>query len=742
MKKIARICFLSILPLACGTLLGQTEPAETATADQLAARIEQLIRQLGDEEFKTREAASQELAKLGGRAREALEQATKSTDAEIASRAKAILAALPKLTHTIVDAIGQPIPLAEVTITLANSSPLTAAPLPKGALPPAPQPDEDAARTVATLSEENGRIGIPETGPETGAVVTVTVRHPDYGQARIAVRSTAGNSNIQVPLVRSGTEAYKRAIRGELVAPDGKPVASAVIRCSDVRTPGEGLIEGTDPRGEVISDEEGRFTYYLPPSDVRRSERGELIPVNSRFGLTFSVPANDAFVPWAGRYSNLEPVRIELPRATRTHRFRFEATSGGILSDEQQLKNLRVQLDRIENGERLLIDQGPDIATTSRKLLPGKYVAEAFLNGKTIAYLPLVITDDSPEELTFLLPHAITYRGRVVEGVTGEPVAGALVVGWSSTAYNNLAVLTGDDWKLLRETPSNPPLDHPAIALLRKHYGVQGLVRADGDGRFEIVRQPDQEFYGIMAFAEETIPYKVSVGSLKPNEKHAIDTGEFPLFPAARIVVRPVFGGDRLSVSPLWLPAEKDQPQWFSRFQAAGKSYEREFAYVHWLKLNEPQPVFVPAGIRLNVRFESPYNDQWAPALVENVLLEARATKEIGDLEFAANLPVTVRVVDSAGKPIEGIPVRQMQAGTNSWTVAHNTDAEGLARFFAQRNSQGRFWVSDLPGTQEERTAENLFGNFQVADSAPAQPFQITITAAQMKLLLGSKKAP
>src|SRR6188768_1686330 len=65
-------------------------PAEPANprSDNRAAQIEQLIQQLGDEKFEVREAASRGLAALGQRARAALEQATKSDDAEVASRAR------------------------------------------------------------------------------------------------------------------------------------------------------------------------------------------------------------------------------------------------------------------------------------------------------------------------------------------------------------------------------------------------------------------------------------------------------------------------------------------------------------------------------------------------------------------------------------------------------------------------------------------------------------------------------
>ncbi len=648
-----------------------------------------------------------------------------SPDPEIAFRAKLILDALPKLTHTLVDAVGLPIANAKATVAFSKAAHVPADAFVDRELPP----------SVTSVSDLTGRIAIPEV-VEGDIRARVTVEHPDYGLARCDVDPTGKQSIIRMPLVRRDTEAFRRSITGRLVTSEGKPASGAVVRCTDVRTPGEGLIENANPSAEVLSDHDGQFALYLPNED-RKQERGKLIPVNSRFGLRITVPGDDSFFPVAGRYANVAPVQIEIPRAERFHRFRFEAVGGGWIDDPEQLRKVRVRYDGRQGGERFLIDLGSESVVSGSKLIPGTYVAESFVGGKSVDFLPLVVTADSPEELSFELPHALTYGGRVVDGVTGDPVSGAIVIGWNSTSHNNLALLTADDWKLLRETPSNPPPDHPAIKRLREFYGVQGLVRTDGDGQFAITRHPDQDFYGIMAFNEHTIPFKVRVGSLKPDRSHRVDIGDFPLFPAAKILVRPVFDGEHLSVSPQWLPSETDQPDWYQRFQAAGKSSDREFEYVHWLTLNELQPVFVPAGIHLSVRFETPYDDQWAPTTAEDILLDQRATQEVGDLHFAACLPATARVVDSQGMPVEGIPVRRMYRGENVWSLAHNTDAEGLAHFHLRPDSAGQFWVSDLPGSQEVRMAANLFSDFQVEGEAPKSPIVISVTDAQIELLRG-----
>jgi hypothetical protein len=59
---------------------------------ELKTKIDKLIADLGSKEFQTRETAQKELAKIGSKAYSEIEAATNSTDAEIATRAQALLA--------------------------------------------------------------------------------------------------------------------------------------------------------------------------------------------------------------------------------------------------------------------------------------------------------------------------------------------------------------------------------------------------------------------------------------------------------------------------------------------------------------------------------------------------------------------------------------------------------------------------------------------------------------------------
>jgi hypothetical protein len=701
-------------------------PLDAAARQERLARIEDLIRQLGDDRFAVREAAERELAELGKFARIPLERALEHPDAQTRTRAGRLLARLPEPSHTLVDALGAPIAGAAVVIRLVTQT-----------SPQDPMPIS-VDQEQMDESDDMGRIGVPSV-PNSSQRAIVDVFHPDYGSARYEVSAGREEKELRLPLVRAGSEARARALEGVVQGQDGKPIAGAVIRCYSVRTPGQGLINRLEPSGIATTDSLGRYSLYLPNQD-RRNERGELIPPNSNFSIEVTMPEDESYFPVAGIYSNREPHVITLNRAERFHRFRFIGPDGAVIEDPRLLARIQVVYEYVRpTGGRTRTALGPSAATKGRPLLPGKYFASGHLNGASVQFEPLDVTAESPEELLFRLPSKTVYQGRVVHGVTGEPLAGAFVAATNGSAKNNLAMLTADEWLRLRGVASNPSLDHHALQALSAHFQVRAFVRSDEDGQFTVDRPPGDEFYALLAFAEDFVPFNVRIQSLATNGEEPVAAGEFPLFPAAKVLVRPVHGEGRLSVSPLWQIADDGQPEWIERFRAAPLRQDREFHYVHWLQLNEQQPLFVPAGVRLSLRFEAPYDDKWSPASVDApIQLEPGAVHEIGEIRFAPALPAAVRVVDEAGKPVEGAPVRRKHADDRAWSVAHNTDAEGLAHFHVNPASRGQFRVSNLPGPREQANAENLFVDFAVAAAPPEQPFEIKLTAEQKRALLES----
>ena len=89
---------LSMVGLALAISVSQaaSPPAETAralpaaaeTPEQSQARIAKLIEQLGDKQYLVRQAAQNELSRIGPDAFDALTQAESNADIEICSRAK------------------------------------------------------------------------------------------------------------------------------------------------------------------------------------------------------------------------------------------------------------------------------------------------------------------------------------------------------------------------------------------------------------------------------------------------------------------------------------------------------------------------------------------------------------------------------------------------------------------------------------------------------------------------------
>ena len=636
--------------------------------------------------------------------------------------------------YMIEDALGMPIPKATLSMSVR--------PMP----PPAGKdvPGNEAAQTVNGVADDRGGVTLAHVaGKGINVTGTARIHHRDYGTARCEVDIRGRQHILRFPLIRSGTEAHRRAVTGEVVTSGGKAIAGAVVHCSSVRTPGMGLINPIYPLGEALTDEEGRFTCYLPNAN-RDRDRGDLIPPNSRYWLTVSGPEGHSYFPVSGYYSNNEPARIELPLPTRLHRLRFEGPDGGWLEDPEQLRQVYVRYDCERNGERGFVELDSLSLFRGRRLLPGTYQAVRYANGTEIRYRPLVITPDSPAQLVLQLPLAVTFVGRVVHGVTGKPIAGALVMGWNASVRSNLALLTADDWKVLHELPASPELDEPAMGLLGKIYGVQRLVRTDGEGRFDITRARDQVFYGLMAFDEEFLPFKVRLDSLPSGENERIDAGEFPLFPAAKVLVRPVFGGQNLAVYPKWLPDAAGQPDWFDRFRTVGKRSDREFEQVYWLMLNEKQAIHVPAGVRLRIRLETPYADEWAPARVDTPLqLEQGAVLDVGDLHFAASLPATVVVADGKGNPVEGAPVRRMYSDGDEqiWSIPHNTDKDGLVHFHLHPGSRGKFRMSDLASPRGAGKPDNLATDFEVGQKAPEKRFEIVLTEEQVRELRDEGKS-
>lgn len=521
-------------------------------------------------------------------------------------------------------------------------------------------------------------------------MIRFVVAHPDYGRAAVAAHPMAGGT-IVVPLVRRGTVAAERAIYGRVVDPDGMPVAGAAIQCSQVRTLGEGLINGLDGRNTGITDANGAFTYYMP-NRKRRDERGELIPPKSKYHVRIEAPRALGMVPYVEPIENGREALVVLERGDRLRHFRFEDQNGEI-TDPAKLQTITVRLQRPGRSPLMLHH---DHWKAGVWLPPGTCHASMRGPRGECRFEPVELTPESEEELVFRLPAAVTYYGRVVHGITGRPMAGAFVLAMRGTADKRLCELTAEQWDALHGLVGDPPADHAALGLLRKVYGFVKLVRTDRTGAYGIALEPDDPFYGLVAFAQDYLAVMYRGHHLKADADYFAEVPTIKLFPAATVIVETAVDRKHLSIMPRWEIDKASRPAWVDDLLAIDKGRQSRLEYQHWLKPNTRLPISVPAGIRLRLKLDTPTDMEFCPILIpQTISLAQGETADLGRFTFERAIPVQVKAIDSTGHALEGIPIRLVLVRSDGahWMVPHNTDEQGVARFHVVPNSTGSFGV-------------------------------------------------
>ncbi|KPL23485.1 MAG: hypothetical protein AMJ75_05920 [Phycisphaerae bacterium SM1_79] len=513
--------------------------------------------------------------------------------------------------------------------------------------------------------------------------------HADYGICNID-RYLHDQSDLVVPLVHKATEAYQRSIRGTVVDSKGKPVGGAIVRCYNVRTLGEGLINSLHGWAyETLTDKEGAFSLYLP-NENRKDERGYLIPPKSKYHVRIEAPNKLGLLPHVEPIENGKEALIILEPGNNFRTFVFEDTDGPI-TDPNKLRQINLTLNRPDGGR---LTFGYSDLKDGGLFPPGEYRATTGIGTEGYNFEPMQVSHDSPEELVFKLSDSILYYGQVVHGLTGESMAGAFVIGMNSKASGNLSMITAEQWQAMHALPADPCLDDPALKQLHKIYGFNRIVRTDERGWFEMGFRPGGQLYGFVAFEENYLGLMHRKHALKPDENRYAKVPTMKLFPAATVFVEPRVDQKRLSIWPRWVIDENDNSVWVREFLATDDRKESLFTYDSWLKPNQAQSFHIPAGLSLRVKLDTPYDRQWCPIDIPKVINVAQGqVLDLGRHDFKPTLEVSVKVVNSLGQTVEGVPVRMLRDG-KIWSVAHNADESGVSRFNVIPDSEGQFGVS------------------------------------------------
>jgi len=272
--------------------------------------------------------------------------------------------------------------------------------------------------------------------------------------------------------------------------------------------------------------------------------------------LVVRVPNDLTYCPIELWQSNTRPAEITLARTRRPRRLQFESLDGGLISKEEELARITLRHQPFKPAARdLWVEIDGRIILEGGPVHSGRYWASfETKDGNRVSWRHLIVQDDSPDELTFKLPPPLVFRGRVIDPVSGMPLAGVFVGGYSGSTLKTMAAITDEEWAAARKLSAEPEITEEALKPFLEVNNFRQIVRTSKDGRFELKQPQDFRFYGVAAFARNRLPIRDRVFPESAGTK----IPDLPLFPAARIQVRPV--PPRSSRAPALSEAGRQMP--------------------------------------------------------------------------------------------------------------------------------------------------------------------------------------
>jgi hypothetical protein len=181
--------------------------------------------------------------------------------------------------------------------------------------------------------------------------------------------------------------------------------------------------------------------------------------------LIVRVPNDLTYCPVELWQSNTKPAEITLARTRRPRRQQFESLDGGLISKKEELARITLRYQPfkpaardlwVEIDRRIILEGGP--------VHSGRYWASFETeDGNRVSWQNLIVKDDSPDELTFKLPPPLIFRGRVIDPVSGKPLAGVFVGGYSGSMQKTMAAITEAEWAAAEQLAAEPKLIEEAL---------------------------------------------------------------------------------------------------------------------------------------------------------------------------------------------------------------------------------------------------------------------------------------
>jgi len=558
-----------------------------------------------------------------------------------------------------------------------------------------------------TVLDKKGRLKMPRAAIYP-AEFTVILSHPYYGKAIVRHVWAGGDERFVTPLLKNGTGDELRSIWGRVVEPNGAPVVGAMVIIGSAVTPGGGTVRSSaKPSTCILTDEQGTFGVYLLPDLSRTDLEGlpayckykvEIWPARSSDLLRYS----GSMLPGGEKTIVLE--KIDAPFRT----FAFEDANGPI-TDINVLEQICILVER--KGRLTYRVTYRDIKD-GRKLPLGTYKVDPY--GVEISeFEPMEVTAESPRQLVFKTKstEAPVYTGKVVDGTTGLPMAGAFVAvgAWLGKDISNL---TPEQWEMLDRLGAVTVGDDPCVVPLREIIRFDELLRADSQGVFEFALfLRENQYSDIVAFDRDFTAIKYELSGTRQNSasNNRIALPDIPLYPAATVVFEPNVQQQECEIRTRLVYAKEGQPRWFGPFR---KTWFWRLALQDQLQPNRLYSLQVPAGLNLKIRLlvadhASRRYPWWCPILTETVSASQGQVIDLGKVEIRQEMPVFVQVVDSAGKGLKGVGVTHIDRLGWSLGQTYITDEQGFAEFRVPPYYQGQFAVGP-PGPARDRVTESI----------------------------------
>jgi hypothetical protein len=544
-------------------------------------------------------------------------------------------------------------------------------------------------RTVK--ADDQGRVKIPPLSAGRNTRFFLSVWHPDYGNAIIR-RERTNDSDIKLPLAKAGDEADTQAIWGKVVDPDGLPVDGAMITCSFVISSGGGSIRTEKSGYGILTDEAGRFRMCVT---IRKSDSPTgKIPPNAKYSVSIKSPTVKGLLPYVGRVKIGQETTITLDKGLYFHKFGFEDANGPI-TNPARLREFTIVVEQTD-GKKYSLKYGE--FKQGAMLRPG--TCSIWNNSN---YNSVEVTPESPKHLVFkakhIAPYALACVGEVVNGLTNVPMAGAFAL-VARGSKSNFSTIDEEEWRQLNDLPQFPDINDARLDPIRELREINQIVRADNQGQFHIVMTETKKFDRIIVFAKDFLPIEHVISRKDiylPDQQNVITLRPSNLFPAAKVLFEPRF------TEIIQVPVNT-----YLRFVYWDNTHvpwrHDFFRWNGWLvmgddfSLNKPNSIHVPANLNLRViqklsqRGRNGRSVRWCPLFSETVFAQQGETVDLGSIVIRKEMPVFVKLIDSAGNPLEGITVMH-RLYDFMFGQSEISDANGLVGFHVPPHYEASFSV-------------------------------------------------